>query len=139
MSRRSRRGGEEENEINMTPMLDVVFIMLIFFIVTASFVKESGLELNKPDGQQSKSQSQNETILVIINESGVISMPEAENPQRTVDIRAVRPNIERRKAEAPNAPIIVRTHPNAKNGVFTAVLDQAKEVTGATPQIAPWQ
>ena len=61
-------GEEEESEINLTPMLDVVFIMLIFFIVTASFIKEAGIDVNRPDAQTREVQ-ENANILVAINEA----------------------------------------------------------------------
>ena len=58
---------EEENEINLTPMLDVVFIMLIFFIVTASFVREAGIDVNRPDAPMTESKPEDANILVLIN------------------------------------------------------------------------
>ncbi len=80
---------EEENEINITPMLDVVFIMLIFFIVTASFVKESGIDVNRPDAPTA-TVKEKANILIAISESGEIWID-----RRRVDPRAVRANIER--------------------------------------------
>ena len=62
---------EEEAEINMTPMLDVVFIMLIFFIVTANFIKEPGLEINRPESNTSETQ-ENAAILIAVGASGEI-------------------------------------------------------------------
>ena len=56
---------EEESEINITPMLDVVFIMLIFFIVTANFIKEPGLEINRPDSETAETQ-ENAAILIAV-------------------------------------------------------------------------
>ena len=87
---------EEESEINITPMLDVVFIMLIFFIVTATFVKEAGIDVNRPDATTAvKKESAN--ILIAIGANNDIWID-----RRMIDIRAVRPNIERLHAENPH-------------------------------------
>ena len=86
---------EEENEINLTPMLDVVFIMLIFFIVTASFIKESGIDVNRPDAPTSE-RVEDANILVAISPNDEIYMD-----RRLIDPRAVRANIERMHAENP--------------------------------------
>ena len=88
-----RRGGraEDESEVNLTPMLDVVFIMLIFFIVTASFVKESGIDINRPDAQTAEKKEQG-NILVAISPNNQIWID-----KRQVDVRALRANIERLK------------------------------------------
>ena len=86
---------EEENEINITPMLDVVFIMLIFFIVTASFVKEAGIDVNRPDADTAVRQER-ANILIAISETNEIWID-----RRQVDPRALRANIERLHAENP--------------------------------------
>jgi len=78
---------EEESEINITPMLDVVFIMLIFFIVTATFVKESGIDVNRPDAATAV-KKENANILIAIGPNNDIWID-----RRMVDIRSVRPNI----------------------------------------------
>ena len=101
--RRRRSSSMDEAEVDLTPMLDVVFIMLIFFIVTASFIKEVGLELNRPDsGESAKTVAQNENILIQIANDGLIFVD-----GRVVDIRAVRANIERLHAERPQGKVIV--------------------------------
>ena len=105
MRRPFGRGREEEGEeaINLTPMLDVVFIMLIFFIVTATFVKEVGLDVNQPDDEKPKTVDPDKKSIVvrITNRDRIIIA------QRDVDRRAVRANIERLHAENPEAPVIV--------------------------------
>jgi biopolymer transport protein ExbD len=78
---------DEEAEINMTPMLDVVFIMLIFFIVTANFIKEPGLEINRPDASTAETQ-ENAAILIAIGASGEIWMD-----GRRIDARQVKANV----------------------------------------------
>jgi len=103
-------------------MLDVVFIMLIFFIVTASFVKEVGLELNKPDsGEAPKTVTENENILIQITNDGLIFVD-----RRNVDIRAVRANIERLHAERPNGQVVVAPGGASENGLLVEVMDQAR-------------
>ena len=79
---------EEDNEINLTPMLDVVFIMLIFFIVTASFIKEAGIDVNRPDAPTSESVA-DANILIAISSNDEIWMD-----RRLIDPRAVRPRSE---------------------------------------------
>ena len=94
---------EEEAEINLTPMLDVVFIMLIFFIVTASFVKESGLDVNRPDAPTAV-KKENANILVAIGANNEIWIN-----RRRIDPRAVRANIERMHAENPEGAVIIQS------------------------------
>ena len=89
---------EESENIDLTPMLDVVFIMLIFFIVTASFVKEAGIDVNRPEAATAV-KKERANILVAISDKGEIWIN-----KRRVDIRAVQANIERLKAENPQGP-----------------------------------
>jgi biopolymer transport protein ExbD len=118
---RKRRGrGEDESEVNLTPMLDVVFIMLIFFIVTASFVKESGIDVNRPDAQTAEKKAQG-NILVAISASGQIWID-----KRQVDPRALRANIERLKAENPQGAVIIQADKESKNGLLVKVMDAAR-------------
>jgi biopolymer transport protein ExbD len=93
---------EEESEINITPMLDVVFIMLIFFIVTASFVKEAGIDVNRPDAETAVRQER-ANILIAISENNEIWID-----QRMVDPRALRANIERLRAENPEGSVVIQ-------------------------------
>ena len=97
---------EEEAEINLTPMLDVVFIMLIFFIVTASFVKASGLDVNRPDAPTAV-KKENANILVAIGANNEIWIN-----RRRIDPRAVRANIERMHAENPEGAVIIQADKN---------------------------
>jgi biopolymer transport protein ExbD len=113
---------DEEADVDLTPMLDVVFIMLIFFIVTASFIKEVGLDLNKPEGGESpKTVAENENILIQITNDGLIFID-----RRSVDIRAVRANIERLHAERPKGQVIVAPGEASENGILVEVMDQAR-------------
>jgi biopolymer transport protein ExbD len=118
--RRQRRAGVEGEEVNLTPMLDVVFIMLIFFIVTASFVKESGVEINRPGAATAVKKARG-NILVAITPSGQIWID-----KRQVDIRAVRANIERLHAENPQGSVVIQADKDSKNGLLVEVMDAAK-------------
>jgi len=113
---------DEEAEVDLTPMLDVVFIMLIFFIVTASFIKEVGLDLNKPEGGEApKTVTENENILIQITNDGLIFID-----RRNVDVRAIRANIERLRAERPNGQVVVAPGAASQNGLLVEVMDQAR-------------
>ena len=109
-------------EIDLTPMLDVVFIMLIFFIVVASFIKEAGVEVNRPDKNQPDNPEDSTSILVEIASDNQIWM---EN--RRVDLRAVRANIQRLLAEDPEAPVTIKVEKGAEAGTVVDVADAARE------------
>ena len=113
---------DEDNEINLTPMLDVVFIMLIFFIVTASFIKEAGLDVNRPDVPETNIPEQNVSIVVNLTELNEIRID-----GRIIDPRAVRANIERMHAEEPDAPVVIRPHVKSKNQLLIQVMDAARQ------------
>jgi biopolymer transport protein ExbD len=113
---------EEENEINLTPMLDVVFIMLIFFIVTASFVKEAGIDVNRPDAPTNEVQSEDTNILVQI-----LANDEIWIDRRLVDPRAVRANIERLHAEKPEGIVVIMADKQSTNKMLVTVMDSARQ------------
>ena len=115
----------EEAEINITPMLDVVFIMLIFFIVTTSFVKEIGIDVNRPSNAPVKEQKISEVIAIRIDEVGTITVQ-----NRDVDVRAVRANVESALATKPEASVVVISHRDSDAGILVQVIDQAR-VAGA--------
>ena len=118
-----RRTDQDEYEIDMTPMLDVVFIMLIFFIVTASFVNEVGLGVNRPPPtDQPPPNTENTNIVFRISESNEITLA-----GRRIDIRAVRANVERLHAEKPEVSVVISSHPKAKTELFVKISDQARE------------
>ncbi len=118
--RRQRRSSVEEAEVDLTPMLDVVFIMLIFFIVTASFVKESGMDVNRPDAATAVVKPRG-NILIAITPTGQIWID-----KRQVDVRSVRANIERLYAENPQGAVVIQADTDSKNGLLVAVMDAAK-------------
>jgi biopolymer transport protein ExbD len=114
----------DDAEINITPMLDIVFIMLIFFIVTTSFVKEKGLEVSRPSSAPPKEVKQDRgPIVVRIDSSSLISVK-----GRILEPRAVEANLEREKAEKPTSPLIVAAHPEADTESLVTVLDAARAV-----------
>ncbi len=120
MRRFSHKNNKEETEINLTPMLDVVFIMLIFFIVTTSFVKEAGIDVNRPSAKTSQQKS-NANILIAIKNNDEIWID-----KRMVDLRAVRSNIERLKASNSQNNVVVQSDKDAKTGVLVKVMDQVR-------------
>jgi len=113
---------EEENEINLTPMLDVVFIMLIFFIVTASFIKEAGLDVNRPDAPVTESKPEDSNILVMITANNEIWID-----RRLIDPRAVRANIERLHAENPDGSVVIQPNKKSTNKALVTVMDAARQ------------
>lgn len=112
---------EAEGEIDITPMLDVVFIMLIFFIVTASFVKESGIEVNRPDASTAQSKPR-ASILIAINANDEIWIN-----KRQVDESQVRANIERLHAENPQGSVVIQADEEARTRKLVAVMDAARQ------------
>ena len=120
MARKHNRE-EEEAAIDMTPMLDIVFIMLIFFIVTTSFVKEAGIEVNKPKASNQVTKK-NANIFVAVKDTGDIWLD-----KRRVDIELVGSTIEKLLAEQPTDVVIIQADKNAKHGVVVEVMDAIKE------------
>jgi biopolymer transport protein ExbD len=115
---------DDEAEINITPMLDIVFIMLIFFIVTTSFVKEKGLEVSRPSNTPPKEIKQDRgPIVVKIDSSSLITVK-----GRVLEPGVVEANLEREKAEKPTSPLIVAAHPEADTEALVTILDAARAV-----------
>ena len=112
---------DKENEINLTPMLDVVFIMLIFFIVTASFIKETGIDVNKPESL-TESSVDDVGILVTIDENSDIWIG-----GRIIDPRAVRANIERLHAENPKGSVVIQADKRSFNNTLVQVMDASRQ------------
>ena len=123
--RRRQRRGDDEAQINITPMLDIVFIMLIFFIVTTSFVKEFGVDVNRPSSAPVEEQRQSEVIAVRIDQNDQIFIED-----RLIDVRAVRANIESGLAVQPEATVVVIADRLADAGLLVRIVDQAR-VAGA--------
>ncbi len=121
MRRNKQVAAEDEAQIDLTPMLDVVFIMLIFFIVTATFIKEAGVEVNRPEASTAQPKD-NVNILVAINATNEIWMD-----KRRIDERAVRANIERLHAENPKGAVVIQADNKSNTETVAAVLDAARE------------
>ncbi len=111
---------DESEEINLTPMLDVVFIMLIFFIVTATFIKEAGIQVNRPDTYTADSQ-EDAAILIAISANDEIWIDKQERDAR--DIRVI---IERLHAENPKGSIVIQADEESTNEVLVQILEAAK-------------
>ncbi len=118
--RRRRKREPDESEINLTPMLDVTFIMLIFFIVTSSFVKEAGIDVSRPAAATAERKEQG-SIMVAITKDGHIWIG-----KREVDVRAVRSNLERLHAENPRGGVVIQADAESKNGLLVQVMDAAR-------------
>ena len=97
-----RRQAQEEAALDLTPMMDIVFIMLIFFIVTTSFVKETGVEVNRPNAET------------------------AERDEKGIDLKAVRANIERLKIEYPEGSVIIQADQRSRSGLLVEAMDQIR-------------
>ena len=109
------------DEINLTPMLDVVFIMLIFFVVTASFIKEAGIDINKPQALTGSDIS-DASILIAISENNEIWIG-----GRMIDVRALRANIERLHAENPKGTVVIQADGKSINDTFVQVMNASRE------------
>nr|MBV6629753.1 biopolymer transporter ExbD [Oceanococcus sp. HetDA_MAG_MS8] len=118
--RRRKHGATEEAEIDMTPMLDIVFIMLIFFIVTTSFVKEAGIDVSRPNANTAEKQERG-NIMIAIRPNGDIWMD-----KRKVELRAVRANTERLHAENPEGSVVIIADKESQTGVLVQVMDQVR-------------
>ena len=116
----SSHGVDDESAIDLTPMLDVVFIMLIFFIVTATFVKESGIDVNRPDAATAVTQEK-ANILVAIDANNNVWID-----RRRIDVRSVRANIERLHAENPQGSVVIQADEGSTTQTLIAVRDAAR-------------
>ena len=115
-----RHAHTEDAEINITPMLDIVFIMLIFFIVTTSFTKETGAVIAKPEAERAQA-LQNGTILIGIRPNDDIWMA-----KRQIELREVRQMVERAKSENPEGSVVIVADKGSRIGTVTQVMDQVR-------------
>ncbi len=111
---------QDDTNVDITPMLDVVFIMLIFFIVTATFVKESGIEVNKPEAATAVVEEK-ANILITIDGKDKIWID-----RRQVDIRSVRSIIERLHAENPEGSVVIQADAESRNDTLVQVMDASR-------------
>ncbi|MBU2157455.1 MAG: biopolymer transporter ExbD [Gammaproteobacteria bacterium] len=111
---------DEDTGIDLTPMLDVVFIMLIFFIVTSSFIKEAGVEVQRPQAETASPQDKG-NILIAITADGQVWMD-----KKVVDVRSVRAHVERMRVDQPDGAVVVQADQDARTGLVVQVMDQAR-------------
>ena len=120
MRKRNFHAVEEEIDLNITPMLDIVFIILIFFVVSTSFVKESGVDVSRPSAETTERKERGNIMI------GITADDTVWIDKRQVDIRAVRANIERLHAENPEGAVVIQADRNARTGVLVQVIDQSR-------------
>ena len=122
--RQTLRGGQNSNsntqEINISPLIDLVFLLLIFFLVTTSFVKETGIEVQRPVASTAELKEQG-NLLIGVDDSGRVFMD-----RRQVDVRMVRGHIARARAENPNSGVIIVADHASQAGVIIKVMDQCR-------------
>ncbi|MBA4503085.1 ExbD/TolR family protein [Marinobacterium marinum] len=111
---------ENDAEIDMTPMLDIVFIMLIFFIVSTSFVREAGVEIERPISSTAEVKESQGVMLAIT------ATDEVWLDRQPVDVRMIRPTLERLKVEQPDLGVMIQADKDAKTGLLVEVMDQVK-------------
>ncbi len=118
--RRHSANNDDDAGIDLTPMLDVVFIMLIFFIVTSTFIKTTGIEVNTPTADSAEQQPRG-NILIAVNPEGEIWID-----RERVDIRAVRAAVERMRVDQPESTVVVQADQDARSGLVIRVMDQVR-------------
>jgi biopolymer transport protein ExbD len=116
----ARRTNSKNLELNIAPLIDMVFILLIFFLVTTSFVKETGVDISRPTASTAVSKTK-ATLLIGITKDNTIHMD-----RHTVDIRAVRANVERSLAETPDSSVVIVADKESLTGLVINVMDACK-------------
>jgi biopolymer transport protein ExbD len=111
---------QEETEVNITPMLDIVFIMLIFFIVTTSFIRETGIDPQRPEAVTAAEQERG-NILIGVSATGQIWME-----QRQVELGAVRQMVEQARSESPESTVVIIADERASTGIVIDLMDQVR-------------
>ncbi|MEX0297872.1 MAG: ExbD/TolR family protein [Kordiimonas sp.] len=127
--------GEDEAEVNMTPMLDIVFIMLIFFIVTSTFTKESGIEINKPEDNNTQNDppppdDEKRAIAFIIDGNNRIT-----HDFLRIDVSSVASIIKKESVERPEAPVVIQAAEGSHLGLSIRIYDAAKAIGISDSQI----
>ncbi|GAB1266381.1 ExbD/TolR family protein [Aurantivibrio infirmus] len=123
MMRKSKLKKQGDADVDVTPLLDIVFIMLIFFIVSSTFIREEGLDVTKHQDDKKKEELLTNAKAIIVK---VCANNEIIVDQRKIDIRSVRANVERKLAEDINTVVIVETEYRAPTGSLVKVMDQAR-------------
>lgn len=117
------RHTEQQNaaaNVNLTPLIDMVFILLIFFLVTASFTKEAGIEVDRPTAQTAVRQEKG-NLIIGVSETGEIWIEDQQ-----VDLRSIRAHVERLHAQNPEGTVIILADQKASTGATVNVLDQVR-------------
>lgn len=130
-ARQALRSKNQGNELNITPLIDLVFLLLIFFIVNTSFVKETGISVERPTASTGEVKDKG-SILIGVDAGGTIHMD-----KETIDMRSVRARVERALAEMPDASVVIVADKKTDTGVVVEILDhcrlaRAKDVSIAT-------
>jgi biopolymer transport protein ExbD len=125
-----KRDDDGPGEIDLTPMLDVVFILLIFFIVTSVFVTEAGIEVSKPEASTAEPKSK-DLILIAVTADGEIWID-----GEAVDPRFIRARFELRLAESPNSSVVIQGDQAAQNEHVMAILRAARDAEIANVSIS---
>ena len=125
-----KRDGDGPGEIDLTPMLDVVFILLIFFIVTSVFVTEAGIDVSKPQGSTAEPKSK-DLILIAVTSDGEVWMN-----GEAIDPRFIRSEFELRLADAPNSSVVIQGDENATNDMVMQIMRAAREAEIANVSIS---
>ncbi len=125
-----KRDGDGPGEIDLTPMLDVVFILLIFFIVTSVFVTEAGIDVSKPQASTAEPKSK-DLILIAVTSDGEVWMN-----GEVIDPRFIRSEFELRLADAPNSSVVIQGDENATNELVMAIMRAAREAEIASVSIS---
>ncbi|WP_457552824.1 ExbD/TolR family protein [Desulfobacula sp.] len=116
----ARRAGKQNLDLNIAPLIDMVFILLIFFLVTTSFVKETGVEISRPAASTAVTKAK-ATILIGVTKANTIHLD-----HREIDIRAVRANVERYLAENPQGSVVIVADKESLTGLVISVMDACK-------------
>jgi biopolymer transport protein ExbD len=111
---------QDETEVNITPMLDIVFILLIFFIVTTSFIRETGIDPQRPEAVTATKQERG-NILIGVSASGQVWMD-----KRPVELGAVRQLVEQARNESPESSVVIIADERASTGIVIDLMDQVR-------------
>ena len=113
--------GSDQIELNLMPLIDMIFILLIFFLVTTTFVKESGVDVNRPVESQKKSTEEIPNIIINVTRDGMVYID-----NQAIDVRSVRSRMERFKYENPDGNVIITSDKESRFGISVEVLDQVR-------------
>ncbi|GJL95473.1 MAG: biopolymer transporter ExbD [Hyphococcus sp.] len=122
MRKRATHAGEEA-DVNITPLLDIVFILLIFFIVTATFLREKGIDVSTPDNSEDPPEVPAPALVLAVQEDGFVRV----NGLRVIDPGSVKPVVQEFMAREPNGSVLVSAAPESDSGIAVRVMDQAKD------------